>query len=623
MAIADPVDVASLVRLCQQGHSEAFAPLVRRFQNAGYAVALSHVRDPDDAQDVLQDAFVTAFCRVGQLRDPAAFGAWFRSIVVSQSRLWLRHRRVAQQGAVVLAAGARSTVDGSPGQQTALLAGRELWERVWDLPEQYRCPALLHYLSGFSEEETADFLQVPLSTVHGRLQQARKRLRRTLTRAEMEEIAMSTVDITAEMEEILYQLANEPVHEVVDLAGCPNVVLFCGATVDVEVEQADGDELVLEGSRVSMGLSPEAARQSARQLRILWDRVDDFASAGPHGGELFGGTNVEKGGKPVTYAISTGSVWAAYVEGLGWGANGIRPEEGFPELTGRFCPFPEELKGALKRCCRMTVVQEKAQALILPTSAYQPRLSKVFRPNWSRPESLHGPVGYVSLLVRLPPGRCLTIISADSVSVREVHGTVFVVNSGHTEVAGVTGDVFLLNSPADSVTGIRGRLHQRFYSFGAMNWQPDGTLVARRAREHTSVVQDVEGSVDLDVGKVDLELRGIRGSASVVNRYGRTRLWQQDPLDGTRLRLESVSGPVHLFLHGDVLTQARLAVVTLCGAIGQHALADVDKDTSNSRQVAALATKPDRPGGRWYRPTEAEVLVRTECGEVSIEQIPS
>ncbi|MEW6751791.1 MAG: RNA polymerase sigma factor [Candidatus Latescibacterota bacterium] len=577
------------------------------------------MRDPDDAQDVLQDAFVTAFCRLGQLREPQAFGGWFRQIVVSQARVWLRRRRLAQQGVTVLgAAGGGPSGGTGDGQQTARLVGLEVWERVWSLSEPCRSAALLHYLSGFSEEEIADFLLVPVSTVHGRLQQSRIRLRRLLTRAELEEMEMSAVDITAEMEEILYQLATQPVHEVVDLEGCGNVVLFCGTTVDLEVEQAEGDALVLEGSRISLGLSPQAARQSAEQVRVRCDRVADFTAEGPHPGEVFGGTDRARDGKPVTHAVSTGNLWAGYRDGLGWGANGVRPAEGFPELAGRFCPYPEELKTALRDACRITVAQEKAQALILPASAYQPRLHKVFRPNWSDAGSLHGPVGYASLLLRLPRGKCLTVIHAHSASVRNLEGTVLLVDTWHADVADVKGSVFLLNSPVGKATGIRGRLYQRFYSFGGINEEGD---VRRRAREHASVVEDVEGTVDIDVGKVDLELRRVRGSVCVANRHGRTRLYQREPLDGTRLRLESVSGPVHLFLGEDLLPRVRLAVVTLCGTVDQQGLAELDKDTSNSMQVAALATRPG-PQAQWYRPLEAEVCVRTECGEVRIERVP-
>ena len=61
-----------LIRQCRDGNAEAFAPLVRRYQNAAYAVALGYVRDPHEAEDIVQDAFVAAYCKLGQLREPVA-----------------------------------------------------------------------------------------------------------------------------------------------------------------------------------------------------------------------------------------------------------------------------------------------------------------------------------------------------------------------------------------------------------------------------------------------------------------------------------------------------------------------------------------------------------------------
>jgi hypothetical protein len=89
--------VAQLVRQSLNGDQRAFGGLVQRFQNAGFAVAVSHVGNPHDAEDVLQDAFVTAYCKLGQLRDPSLFPGWFRSVVVTQCRMWLRQSRLQER----------------------------------------------------------------------------------------------------------------------------------------------------------------------------------------------------------------------------------------------------------------------------------------------------------------------------------------------------------------------------------------------------------------------------------------------------------------------------------------------------------------------------------------------
>lgn len=620
--MTEGTETSAWVQACQQGHTEVFGALVRRYQGAGYAVALSFLHDPDDAKDVLQDALVTAFCRLGQLREPAAFGGWFRAIVATEAKVWLRRQRLVKRAAMVLDAEAEPRSPDPTAPAGARLAGQRLWAAVGELPEPQRCVVLLHYLSGFSETEAAAFLQIPVSTVHGRLQQARRVLRGRCERSvldELEELSMGAIDVSTEMEELLWQVASEPVSLTADLSSCRHVVLFCGAKVDLEVVAAEGDELSLTGNRVSLGMSAEAARESAREIHVEADQVDDFKASGPHPGEVFGGTHWGPDQKPLTYALPAGRLWEAYVQGAGWGAKGMSPTSAFPGLSGRFCPFPEALSEALRSSWRVSIVQAQAQALVLPEHAYQPRLHRVFRPNWHRHGALHGPVGYVSLSLALPRGCCLTVVHADSVVVREAVGRVLLVDCWGSEVAGLEGELFLLNTPASRITGVQGKLYQRCYSFGGMNWNEEDTWVACRSGAQTCQMDQVAGEVDVEVGRVDLELREVRGQVAVMNRYGRTRLVQRQPAGESRYRLESVSGPIEVALTPELLPQVRLAAVTLCGTLDHKPLAEVQKDGTNSMQLAALVT---RPGGcPEYPLIEAEVFVRTECGAVRIERL--
>jgi hypothetical protein len=64
--------------------SEAYSQLLQRYGNAVYALAYSHLHNFEDARDVAQEAFVAAYVRLGQLREPAKFGAWLRQITVNQ-----------------------------------------------------------------------------------------------------------------------------------------------------------------------------------------------------------------------------------------------------------------------------------------------------------------------------------------------------------------------------------------------------------------------------------------------------------------------------------------------------------------------------------------------------------
>ena len=82
-----------LVTKVQAGDRAAFETLIARFKNMAFSCALSRLGDFHLAEDVVQEASVAAYYGIGSLVDPAAFGGWFRSIVVNRCSHVLRGRR--------------------------------------------------------------------------------------------------------------------------------------------------------------------------------------------------------------------------------------------------------------------------------------------------------------------------------------------------------------------------------------------------------------------------------------------------------------------------------------------------------------------------------------------------
>lgn len=77
----DGMDLEALIGQAKQGDLDAFAEVTRRFQHMAFGYALSIVRDLQQAEDVVQEAFVAAWFGLLTLADPAAFPGWFRGIV--------------------------------------------------------------------------------------------------------------------------------------------------------------------------------------------------------------------------------------------------------------------------------------------------------------------------------------------------------------------------------------------------------------------------------------------------------------------------------------------------------------------------------------------------------------
>jgi RNA polymerase sigma factor (sigma-70 family) len=168
-------DLASLVGLARTGDGAAFETLVRRFQDMAVGYGYSLLGDIQLAEDAAQESFFEAFRTLDQLREPAAFPGWFRRIIFKQCDRLTRGKRL-----VSMPIEASNVSDNRP-DQLQVLEQRERQDRVWreveSLPEQLREALALFYISGYSNTEIAEFLNVPVSTVKKRLHTARNRLR--------------------------------------------------------------------------------------------------------------------------------------------------------------------------------------------------------------------------------------------------------------------------------------------------------------------------------------------------------------------------------------------------------------------------------------------------------------
>ena len=177
---------AALVSDALAGDREAFAVLVRRYQDYAYGVAIGLLSDFDLARDVVQEAFLSAYGSLHKLREPAKFGAWLRGIVRNMARRAARERRRVH----ALAERIREEA-GSPRPLPCPLESAEIAERrqivreaLESLDEPQREAVSLFYVDGLSYDDIAGFLGVSRTAVKGRLQRGRGRLKEKLKMVE-------------------------------------------------------------------------------------------------------------------------------------------------------------------------------------------------------------------------------------------------------------------------------------------------------------------------------------------------------------------------------------------------------------------------------------------------------
>jgi RNA polymerase sigma-70 factor, ECF subfamily len=182
-----------LVRLAQAGDVEAFGELVERNRRAVFRAALAAVGSPAEADDVTQEAFVTAFRKLDSFRGESQFRTWLLSITWrkaidrrnSLSR-WLRMTVSAPRDE----AGdemydAMERVPSPLRSQEDTLTDDELQENVKrlirSLPRKLRDPLLLAGSGEHTYEQIASMLNAPVGTIKWRVAEARRVLKRKLS----------------------------------------------------------------------------------------------------------------------------------------------------------------------------------------------------------------------------------------------------------------------------------------------------------------------------------------------------------------------------------------------------------------------------------------------------------
>ena len=180
-ALAEPSgrdEERELLLRVQAGDRAAFELLVKRQLPRARLIAQRLMQDPDDADDLVQDAFLRALERIETFDPSRAFEPWFTRLLVNLGRDLHRKRRVRQSEAQdpdTIAGGVR------PDRETERSdLRRSLAQALETLPERQRLVLTLFEMDGRSTEEIAGMLSVTQVTVRWHLHQARRTLRTAL-----------------------------------------------------------------------------------------------------------------------------------------------------------------------------------------------------------------------------------------------------------------------------------------------------------------------------------------------------------------------------------------------------------------------------------------------------------
>ena len=175
---------AELIQRILQGDQDAFSLLVKKYQKGVHTLAWRKIGDFHIAQEITQDAFLTAYRKLSTLKNHNQFAGWLYVIAANLCRDWLKKRRLPMESLDIADTNEVDKVSYSQyvaekQKADADEAQREIVKKLLQkLPESERTVMMLHYLGEMTIKAISEFLGVSQNTVKSRLNRARNRLKK-------------------------------------------------------------------------------------------------------------------------------------------------------------------------------------------------------------------------------------------------------------------------------------------------------------------------------------------------------------------------------------------------------------------------------------------------------------
>lgn len=166
-----------LVEQCKANDRKAQLMLYKQYCDGMYGVAMRFLKNPDDAEDVLQESFIKAFQRIDQFKGEVTFGAWLKRIVVNGSIDFLKTKH---QKTVELNEGYMHVADDNDWTIEDGISLEKIKNAIEKLPEKYKYVIQLFLVEGYDHDEIAQILNISNTASRTRLLRGKAQLKETL-----------------------------------------------------------------------------------------------------------------------------------------------------------------------------------------------------------------------------------------------------------------------------------------------------------------------------------------------------------------------------------------------------------------------------------------------------------
>jgi RNA polymerase sigma factor (sigma-70 family) len=166
---------APLIDECRTGNSRAQYRLYNQYSKAMYNLAYRMTNNREDAEDVLQEAFIECFRNIGSFRFESTFGAWLKTILINRSINYLKKKKVT----LILQENLPENIDEDDDSEI-IYDSKKIFKCIELLPDGYRVILTLYLLEGYDHTEISQILGIAESTSKSQYSRAKDKLRKML-----------------------------------------------------------------------------------------------------------------------------------------------------------------------------------------------------------------------------------------------------------------------------------------------------------------------------------------------------------------------------------------------------------------------------------------------------------
>ena len=167
---------AQLIEECKKGNSQAQFKLYKQYSKAMYNLAHRILNNREDAEDILQEAFVDCFRNIGSFRFESTFGAWLKMILVNKCINYMRKKKIDLTLYDTL-----PPVVYEEEEEITYDTGR-IFKGIELLPDGYRIILTLYLLEGYDHSEISQILGISESTSKSQYYRAKEKLKNILSK---------------------------------------------------------------------------------------------------------------------------------------------------------------------------------------------------------------------------------------------------------------------------------------------------------------------------------------------------------------------------------------------------------------------------------------------------------